>query len=161
MSFFLQPGSLHWKTISYGNSSVGIQQGCGETQNTLWFSFPFVRLFPQTLFQPQTSVYDSLARDCVAHGCCVTLFLFPSQYVDVASLGLVPQLTGGTLYKYNNFQVKPACAHLGFCCILVRGSGPWAELRPCEQPAGGNPEPRKRLLCHTLCSRGRGAESPG
>ncbi|XP_036159162.1 protein transport protein Sec24D [Myotis myotis] len=57
------------------------------------------------LFQPQTSVYDSLARDCVAHGCCVTLFLFPSQYVDVASLGLVPQLTGGTLYKYNNFQM--------------------------------------------------------
>nr|XP_031547330.1 protein transport protein Sec24D isoform X3 [Vicugna pacos] len=57
------------------------------------------------LFQPQTNVYDSLAKDCVAHGCCVTLFLFPSQYVDVASLGLVPQLTGGTLYKYNNFQV--------------------------------------------------------
>uniref|UniRef100_K9IPQ2 Putative vesicle coat complex copii subunit sec24/subunit sfb2 n=1 Tax=Desmodus rotundus TaxID=9430 RepID=K9IPQ2_DESRO len=59
----------------------------------------------KTLFQPQSSVYDSLARDCVAHGCCVTLFLFPSQYVDVASLGLVPQLTGGTLYKYSKFQV--------------------------------------------------------
>ncbi|XP_043425497.1 protein transport protein Sec24D isoform X1 [Prionailurus bengalensis] len=57
------------------------------------------------LFQPQTNVYDALAKDCVAHGCCVTLFLFPSQYVDVASLGLVPHLTGGTLYKYNNFQM--------------------------------------------------------
>ncbi|XP_013370719.1 PREDICTED: protein transport protein Sec24D isoform X2 [Chinchilla lanigera] len=57
------------------------------------------------LFQPQTSVYDSLAKDCVTHGCSVTIFLFPSQYVDVASLGLVPQLTGGTLYKYNNFQM--------------------------------------------------------
>ncbi|KAM6148135.1 protein transport protein Sec24D isoform 3-T3 [Erethizon dorsatum] len=57
------------------------------------------------LFQPQTSVYDSLAKDCVAHGCSVTVFLFPSQYVDVSSLGLVPQLTGGTLYKYNNFQI--------------------------------------------------------
>uniref|UniRef100_A0A8I4A4L6 SEC24 homolog D, COPII coat complex component n=1 Tax=Callithrix jacchus TaxID=9483 RepID=A0A8I4A4L6_CALJA len=57
------------------------------------------------LFQPQTNVYDSLAKDCVAHGCSVTLFLFPSQYVDVASLGLVPQLTGGTLYKYSNFQM--------------------------------------------------------
>lgn len=57
------------------------------------------------LFQPQTSVYDSLAKDCVAHGCSVTLFLFPSQHVDVASLGLVPHLTGGTLYKYSNFQV--------------------------------------------------------
>lgn len=70
------------------------------------FLFPIVHLFLQILFQPQTNVYDSLAKDCVAHGCCVTLFLFPSQYVDVASLGLVPHLTGGTLYKYNNFQVK-------------------------------------------------------
>lgn len=59
----------------------------------------------KTLFQPQTNVYESLAKDCVANGCCVTLFLFPSQYADVASLGLVPQLTGGTLYKYNNFQI--------------------------------------------------------
>ncbi|XP_036306070.1 protein transport protein Sec24D [Pipistrellus kuhlii] len=59
----------------------------------------------KVLFQPQSGVYEALARDCVAHGCCVTLFLFPSQYVDVASLGLVPQLTGGTLYKYNNFQL--------------------------------------------------------
>uniref|UniRef100_A0A8C6EYW8 SEC24 homolog D, COPII coat complex component n=1 Tax=Marmota marmota marmota TaxID=9994 RepID=A0A8C6EYW8_MARMA len=57
------------------------------------------------LFQPQTSVYESLAKDCVAHGCSVTLFLFPSQYVDVASLGLVPLLTGGTLYKYSHFQM--------------------------------------------------------
>lgn len=69
------------------------------------FHFPLVRLFLQMLFQPQTSVYDSLAKDCVAHGCSVTLFLFPSQHVDVASLGLVPHLTGGTLYKYSNFQV--------------------------------------------------------
>lgn len=69
------------------------------------FHFPGVHLFLQMLFQPQTSVYDSLAKDCVAHGCSVTLFLFPSQHVDVASLGLVPHLTGGTLYKYSNFQV--------------------------------------------------------
>ncbi|XP_054998055.1 protein transport protein Sec24D isoform X1 [Sorex araneus] len=60
----------------------------------------------KTLFQPQSNVYESLAKECVATGCCVTLFLFPSQYADVASLGLVPQLTGGTLYKYNNFQLQ-------------------------------------------------------
>ncbi|CAH6789092.1 Sec24d [Phodopus roborovskii] len=58
------------------------------------------------LFQPQTAVYESLAKDCVANSCSVTLFLFPSQYVDVASLGLVPLLTGGTLYKYNVFRVN-------------------------------------------------------
>ncbi|XP_075837573.1 protein transport protein Sec24D [Microtus pennsylvanicus] len=58
------------------------------------------------LFQPQSTVYESLAKDCVANSCSVTLFLFPSQYADVASLGLVPLLTGGTLYKYNGFQVN-------------------------------------------------------
>ncbi|XP_069486790.1 protein transport protein Sec24D [Ambystoma mexicanum] len=59
----------------------------------------------KTLFQPQANVYESLAKECVASGCCVDLFLFPNQYVDVASMGLVSMLTGGTLYKYNNFQI--------------------------------------------------------
>ncbi|NXI48860.1 SC24D protein, partial [Chloroceryle aenea] len=59
----------------------------------------------KTLFQPQVNSYEALARDCVANGCCVNLFLFPNQYVDVASVGLVTMYTGGTLYKYNNFQL--------------------------------------------------------
>ncbi|KAL8206957.1 UNVERIFIED_CONTAM: Protein transport protein Sec24D [Gekko kuhli] len=59
----------------------------------------------KTLFQPQTNIYETLAKDCVANGCSVDLFLFPSQYVDVASMGLITMHTGGTLYKYNNFQV--------------------------------------------------------
>ncbi|NXP16314.1 SC24D protein, partial [Scytalopus superciliaris] len=59
----------------------------------------------KTLFQPQGSCYEALARDCVSSGCCVNLFLFPNQYVDVASVGLVTMYTGGTLYKYNNFQL--------------------------------------------------------
>ncbi|NWU63887.1 SC24D protein, partial [Pterocles burchelli] len=60
----------------------------------------------KTLFQPQVNSYETLARDCVANGCCVNLFLFPNQYVDVASMGLVTMYTGGTLYKYNNFQLS-------------------------------------------------------
>ncbi|NXD84198.1 SC24D protein, partial [Halcyon senegalensis] len=59
----------------------------------------------KTLFQPQVNSYEALARECVANGCCVNLFLFPNQYVDVASMGLVTMYTGGTLYKYNNFQL--------------------------------------------------------
>uniref|UniRef100_A0A8C9L084 SEC24 homolog D, COPII coat complex component n=1 Tax=Serinus canaria TaxID=9135 RepID=A0A8C9L084_SERCA len=59
----------------------------------------------KTLFQPQGN-YEALAKDCVANGCCVNLFLFPNQYMDVASMGLVTMYTGGTLYKYNNFQLE-------------------------------------------------------
>nr|XP_021410654.1 protein transport protein Sec24D isoform X1 [Lonchura striata domestica] len=58
----------------------------------------------KTLFQPQGN-YEALAKDCVTSGCCVNLFLFPNQYIDVASMGLVTMYTGGTLYKYNNFQL--------------------------------------------------------
>uniref|UniRef100_A0A8C5LN07 SEC24 homolog D, COPII coat complex component n=1 Tax=Leptobrachium leishanense TaxID=445787 RepID=A0A8C5LN07_9ANUR len=57
------------------------------------------------LFLPQSNIYEHLAKDCVAAGCCVDLFLFPNQYADLASMGVVTLLTGGTLYKYNNFQV--------------------------------------------------------
>ncbi|XP_038599737.1 protein transport protein Sec24C isoform X2 [Tachyglossus aculeatus] len=60
----------------------------------------------KTLFQPQTHMYQGLAKECVAQGCCVDLFLFPNQYVDVATLGVVPYHTGGSVYKYACFQVE-------------------------------------------------------
>ncbi|XP_063817407.1 protein transport protein Sec24C isoform X2 [Pseudophryne corroboree] len=60
----------------------------------------------KTLFQPQTTFYTNLAKDCVAQGCSVDLFLFPNQYVDVATLGVVPFQTGGSVYKYTFFQVE-------------------------------------------------------
>lgn len=61
----------------------------------------------QTLFQPQKGVYEQLSKECVAQGCCVDLFIFPSQYVDMATMADVPSHTGGSVYKYNNFQVQP------------------------------------------------------
>ncbi|KAI3365115.1 hypothetical protein L3Q82_010226, partial [Scortum barcoo] len=60
----------------------------------------------KSLFQPQVSFYNSLAKECVAQGCCVDLFLFPNQYVDVATLGVVPVSTGGSIYKYTYFQAQ-------------------------------------------------------
>ncbi|XP_014871706.1 protein transport protein Sec24C isoform X3 [Poecilia latipinna] len=60
----------------------------------------------KTLFQPQVGVYNSLAKECVAQGCCVDLFLFPNQYVDLATLGVVPVSTGGSIYKYTYFQAQ-------------------------------------------------------
>ncbi|CAL8261172.1 unnamed protein product [Arctogadus glacialis] len=60
----------------------------------------------KSLFQPQVGFYSTLAKDCVAQGCCVDLFLFPNQYVDVATLGVVPVSTGGSVYKYTYFQAQ-------------------------------------------------------
>ncbi|XP_028826489.1 protein transport protein Sec24C isoform X2 [Denticeps clupeoides] len=60
----------------------------------------------KSLFQPQVSFYGNLAKECVAQGCCVDLFLFPNQYVDVATLAVVPVSTGGSVYKYRYFQAQ-------------------------------------------------------
>uniref|UniRef100_A0A671RPH2 Protein transport protein Sec24C-like n=1 Tax=Sinocyclocheilus anshuiensis TaxID=1608454 RepID=A0A671RPH2_9TELE len=60
----------------------------------------------KSLFQPQVSFYNTLAKECVAQGCCVDLFLFPNQYVDVATLGVVPTSTSGSIYKYTYFQER-------------------------------------------------------
>uniref|UniRef100_A0A6Q2XR59 SEC24 homolog D, COPII coat complex component n=1 Tax=Esox lucius TaxID=8010 RepID=A0A6Q2XR59_ESOLU len=60
----------------------------------------------KTLFQPQKGLYEQLSKDCVAQGCSVDLFLFPSQYVDMATMGDVSTHTGGTVHKYSNFQVQ-------------------------------------------------------
>ncbi|UYV79481.1 SEC24C [Cordylochernes scorpioides] len=47
---------------------------------------------------------EKLGQQCVGVGCCVDLFLFPSAYMDVATLGQVCKLTGGHVYKYQYFQ---------------------------------------------------------
>ncbi|CAM4711389.1 hypothetical protein PO909_012523 [Leuciscus waleckii] len=60
----------------------------------------------KSLFQPQVSFYNTLAKECVTQGCCVDLFIFPNQYVDVATLGVVPTSTGGSIYKYTYFQAS-------------------------------------------------------
>ncbi|KAJ8793783.1 hypothetical protein J1605_019204 [Eschrichtius robustus] len=60
----------------------------------------------EALLQPQTGAYQTLAKECVAQGCCVDLFLFPNQYVEVAMLSVIPQLSGGSVYKYACFQVE-------------------------------------------------------
>lgn len=65
-----------------------------------------VHVHLQTLFQPQRGVYEQLTKECVSQGCCVDLFLFPNQYVDLATMGDIPTHTGGSVYKYSNFQVR-------------------------------------------------------
>ncbi|KAL0984102.1 hypothetical protein UPYG_G00137110 [Umbra pygmaea] len=60
----------------------------------------------KSLFQSQSGFYSNLSKECVAQGCCVDLFLFPNQYVDVATLGVVPVSTGGSVYKYTYFHAE-------------------------------------------------------
>ncbi len=59
----------------------------------------------QTLLNPVSSPYQQLSEDCVKYGVAVEMFLFPTSYVDVATLGSFASTTGGELHFYNNFTV--------------------------------------------------------
>jgi hypothetical protein len=53
-----------------------------------------------------TEYYKKLGKECVANGVCVDVFLFPNAHIDVASIAPVSQLSGGSVYKYQYFDVS-------------------------------------------------------
>lgn len=60
----------------------------------------------KSVLTPQNPLYKKLAEDCVAAGCCVDLFLFPNDYIDVASVGQLCRHTGGHINRYMYFQAQ-------------------------------------------------------
>uniref|UniRef100_A0A646QIX8 Protein transport protein Sec24C n=1 Tax=Hemiscolopendra marginata TaxID=943146 RepID=A0A646QIX8_9MYRI len=58
----------------------------------------------KTILAPQSNFYNNLGTECVAAGCCVDLFTFPNNYIDLATIGQVSRLTGGQVHKYTYFQ---------------------------------------------------------
>lgn len=58
----------------------------------------------KAILTPQNTFYEKLAKDCVANGVGVDLFLFPNAYIDVATIGSVATLTGGQIYRYSYFK---------------------------------------------------------
>ncbi|GAA5990972.1 hypothetical protein JCM10908_000105 [Rhodotorula pacifica] len=58
----------------------------------------------KTLFIPQDPFYRIAAEECVEAGIGINLFLFPSQYIDAATLGALPGLTGGDLFFHPRFD---------------------------------------------------------
>jgi protein transport protein SEC24 len=58
----------------------------------------------KTLFIPQDPFYRSTAEEAVEAGIGINLFLFPSQFIDVASLGVLSGLTGGDVFFHPRFD---------------------------------------------------------
>eukprot|EP00042_Codosiga_hollandica_P047345 m.511602 g.511602 ORF g.511602 m.511602 type:complete len:1116 (-) comp57429_c0_seq1:250-3597(-) len=56
------------------------------------------------LYAPQDSFYTKLAKDCVQFGVSVDLFVFPTGYIDVATMGELVSLTSGSLFRYPFFK---------------------------------------------------------
>lgn len=60
----------------------------------------------QVILPEQGDYYSKLAEKCVAGGCSVDLYLFPNSFIDIATIGLVPLITGGQTWKYQYFDVR-------------------------------------------------------
>ena len=58
----------------------------------------------RTLFMPGDVFYRQIAEECAEAGIGLDLFLFPSQYIDVASIGVLAGLTGGELFFHPRFS---------------------------------------------------------
>ncbi|KAI8149625.1 Sec23/Sec24 trunk domain-containing protein [Fennellomyces sp. T-0311] len=56
------------------------------------------------LLNPQSEAYKDLGNECVKNAMCVNTWLFPSEYIDVATIGAISSLTGGDLRYYPGFN---------------------------------------------------------
>ncbi|KAK0414853.1 hypothetical protein QR680_011641 [Steinernema hermaphroditum] len=93
-----------------------------------------------TVLNPVTDFYKKLGKKCVQIGCAVDLFVFPSAFIDLATISPLASVTGGTVYSYQYFDSqrdgqrflldlrRDVSRHIGFdAMIRVRTS---AGIRP-------------------------------
>jgi protein transport protein SEC24 len=59
----------------------------------------------KTVLTPQSTYYNTLGQECVGNGVSIDLYLFNNSYIDVATIGQVARITGGSVNKYTYFQV--------------------------------------------------------
>ena len=78
---------------------------------------------------PGDKCYMKLAVEAAEYKVAIDLFLLTNGYVDVASLGVLPRVTGGSLYRYPNFNTTLDFAQLHndlrwnvLRCVLHSGS---------------------------------------
>ncbi len=61
---------------------------------------------------PFDKIYSKLATESAEYQCAIDVFLLPNGFVDVASLGHLCRVTGGSLYRYSTFNTTLDFAQL-------------------------------------------------
>ena len=61
---------------------------------------------------PADKVYSKMATEAAEYQCAIDVFLLPNGHVDVASLGHLCRVTGGSLYRYHDFNTALDFAQL-------------------------------------------------
>ncbi|EGT51229.1 hypothetical protein CAEBREN_32237 [Caenorhabditis brenneri] len=55
---------------------------------------------------PQEDSYTKLGEQCVKSGVTVDLFLFPNSFIDVATIGQLSAVTGGSIFNFQYFSAQ-------------------------------------------------------
>ena len=86
---------------------------------------------PVKYLAPADKLYSKMATEAAEYQVAVDLFLLSTGFTDVASLGVLPRTTGGTLYRYPNFdtQLDFAQLHNDLRWNLLRPQGLEAVMR--------------------------------
>lgn len=58
----------------------------------------------RTLYEPQEYFWRRIGQEFATTGITADLFLFPSRYIDVATVGCLASLSGGNIFNYINYQ---------------------------------------------------------
>lgn len=57
-----------------------------------------------SLFNPVDPWYRQMAEDCSLAGIAINLFLFPSQYIDIATIGILSAISGGEVFFHPRYS---------------------------------------------------------
>ncbi|MBW0489090.1 hypothetical protein O181_028805 [Austropuccinia psidii MF-1] len=78
-----------------------------------------------TLFTPADPWYRQIAEECSLAGIGINLFLFPSQYMDIATISVLSGITGGEVFFHPRFTPqRDACkVHAELRRLLTRETG--------------------------------------
>jgi len=77
----------------------------------------------RSLYEPQDNWYKNIAQKCATGGITVDAFLLPTEFIDVATVGILPTLTGGKIYFYPQFdQTKDSIRYINDIIFSLRRS---------------------------------------
>ncbi|POW08541.1 hypothetical protein PSTT_07483 [Puccinia striiformis] len=84
-----------------------------------------------TLFNPVDPWYRQVAEECSLAGIGINMFLFPSQYIDVATISVLSGITGGEVFFHPRFDPQRDCfkVHSELRRVLTRETAASVTMR--------------------------------